>query len=195
MNEQSLDKKKKTVTKKRAVITMIVGLIIGLALITAGIIRTNAIERNAAADKPVLAAELAALADQEFDLEKQQRDSFLENGFSDEYYEIARQLEQIGEEIRDVKSQLRNTENLTFEKSKSIPFFVFGGFIIFLTILGSLSAFAAAKVRSAMPDPLETMKQARADAPKVARTCPKCGATTLPDANGRCEYCGGAVLK
>ena len=26
-----------------------------------------------------------------------------------------------------------------------------------------------------------------------AVTCPKCGATTMPDAQGRCEYCGGAL--
>ena len=32
-----------------------------------------------------------------------------------------------------------------------------------------------------------------ASAPKAARTCPFCGATTFPDANGRCEYCGGAM--
>ena len=32
-----------------------------------------------------------------------------------------------------------------------------------------------------------------AAAPKTAVTCPWCGATTLPDANGCCEYCGGAV--
>jgi transposase-like protein len=32
-----------------------------------------------------------------------------------------------------------------------------------------------------------------AAAPKQAVTCPHCGATTLPDANGRCEYCGGAI--
>ena len=30
-----------------------------------------------------------------------------------------------------------------------------------------------------------------AAAPKVARKCPFCDATTIPDANGRCEYCGG----
>jgi len=32
-----------------------------------------------------------------------------------------------------------------------------------------------------------------AAAPKTAVTCPCCGATTMPDANGCCEYCGGAV--
>ena len=34
---------------------------------------------------------------------------------------------------------------------------------------------------------------AEAAAPKTAVTCPYCGATTMPDANGCCEYCGGAV--
>lgn len=34
---------------------------------------------------------------------------------------------------------------------------------------------------------------AAANAPKVARTCPFCGATTFPDESGRCEYCGGAM--
>lgn len=30
-------------------------------------------------------------------------------------------------------------------------------------------------------------------APKVAVVCACCGATTMPDAQGRCEFCGGAV--
>jgi hypothetical protein len=32
-----------------------------------------------------------------------------------------------------------------------------------------------------------------ANAPKTASVCPHCSATTLPDANGCCEYCGGAM--
>ncbi len=34
---------------------------------------------------------------------------------------------------------------------------------------------------------------AAANAPKMAVTCPCCGASTIPDASGCCEYCGGAV--
>jgi len=34
---------------------------------------------------------------------------------------------------------------------------------------------------------------AAANAPKVAQTCPACGATTTPGANGRCEFCGSAT--
>ena len=45
---------------------------------------------------------------------------------------------------------------------------------------------------------LQVRKQARAEAeeaaaPKTAVTCPYCGATTVPDENGCCEFCGGAV--
>ena len=32
-----------------------------------------------------------------------------------------------------------------------------------------------------------------ANTPKTAVVCPHCNATTIPDASGRCEYCGGAV--
>ena len=36
-------------------------------------------------------------------------------------------------------------------------------------------------------------KAAAAAAPKMAVTCKCCGATTFPDANGCCEYCGGTI--
>lgn len=34
---------------------------------------------------------------------------------------------------------------------------------------------------------------AAASAPKIAQVCPMCGATTMPDASGCCEFCGGAM--
>lgn len=36
-------------------------------------------------------------------------------------------------------------------------------------------------------------QDAAAHAPKQAVQCPNCGATTMPDANGCCEYCGSAL--
>ncbi len=40
----------------------------------------------------------------------------------------------------------------------------------------------------------EARAQAQAAAaPKIKVTCPLCGATTFPDANGCCEYCGGVI--
>ena len=51
------------------------------------------------------------------------------------------------------------------------------------------------EIRNAL---LQVRKDARASAaaaaaPKLAVTCPWCGATTMPDASGCCEYCGGAI--
>ena len=45
---------------------------------------------------------------------------------------------------------------------------------------------------------MDVRRQAREEAkeaqvPKAAVTCPYCGATTMPDENGCCEFCGGAV--
>lgn len=53
----------------------------------------------------------------------------------------------------------------------------------------------ANEIRVALTELRETTREAAAaaSAPKVARTCPFCGATTTPDASGRCEYCGGAM--
>ena len=36
-------------------------------------------------------------------------------------------------------------------------------------------------------------EKAAAAAPKTAKTCPACGASTVPDANGCCEYCGSPL--
>ena len=47
---------------------------------------------------------------------------------------------------------------------------------------------ALTKVRQDVRDNI-----AAASAPKTAQACPNCGATTFPDASGRCEYCGGAM--
>ena len=34
---------------------------------------------------------------------------------------------------------------------------------------------------------------AEANTPKTAVQCPHCGASTIPDASGCCEFCGGAI--
>ena len=51
------------------------------------------------------------------------------------------------------------------------------------------------EIKAALMDLRQQVREekAAADAPKVAVTCPYCGATTVPDASGCCEYCGGAI--
>lgn len=55
---------------------------------------------------------------------------------------------------------------------------------------------AAAEIRDTLTSVRQAMRDeaAAAAAPKMAVTCPHCYASTIPDASGRCEYCGGAVL-
>ena len=48
---------------------------------------------------------------------------------------------------------------------------------------------ALTKVREQARENIESEK-----APKVAVACKSCGATTLPDENGCCEYCGSPVI-
>lgn len=51
------------------------------------------------------------------------------------------------------------------------------------------------EIKSAILDARQTARDniVAAAAPKAAVTCPWCGATTMPDASGCCEYCGGSV--
>ena len=51
------------------------------------------------------------------------------------------------------------------------------------------------EIKKALLEVREQVREeaAAASAPKTAMTCPWCGATTIPDANGCCEYCGGAM--
>jgi hypothetical protein len=49
----------------------------------------------------------------------------------------------------------------------------------------------AKKIEQALEGVRETVAQG--NAPKAAVTCPFCQATTIPDASGRCEFCGGAI--
>lgn len=69
-----------------------------------------------------------------------------------------------------------------------------------LLIITSQSRWREAKRQATeVRDALVQLRQETRDsvvaakAPKTAVTCPFCGATTIPDASGRCEYCGGAI--
>jgi len=51
------------------------------------------------------------------------------------------------------------------------------------------------EIKEALTSIRSEVRSAAAEAakPKTAVQCPFCGATVIPDANGRCEYCGGAI--
>ena len=49
------------------------------------------------------------------------------------------------------------------------------------------------EIKTALTKVRKDARASVAAAPKVAKTCPLCGATCIPDAQGCCEYCGGAM--
>lgn len=51
------------------------------------------------------------------------------------------------------------------------------------------------EIRDALTQARQEIREEAAaqHAPKMAVTCPWCGATTIPDAAGCCEYCGGSL--
>ena len=53
----------------------------------------------------------------------------------------------------------------------------------------------AQDIRAALTEARQAVRDeaTAASAPKTAVTCPHCYASTIPDASGRCEYCGGAI--
>ena len=53
----------------------------------------------------------------------------------------------------------------------------------------------ATELRDALQNLHQEVRASAAEAakPKTSVNCPGCGASTLPDANGRCEYCGFAI--
>lgn len=60
---------------------------------------------------------------------------------------------------------------------------------------GSAEYRNAEDVANQIKDKLTRLRKKvrEAKAPKAAVRCPHCMATTFPDANGRCEYCGGVI--
>ena len=93
-----------------------------------------------------------------------------------------------------------NVNNPYFDE---IKFRLNSGSIESQTIIGSASPNMNMNVeyqncRKMGEEIRDTLLQVRQDvrdsaAPKTAKRCPACGASTVGDANGRCEYCGSAL--
>ena len=93
-----------------------------------------------------------------------------------------------------------NVNNPYFDE---IKFRLNSGSIESQMVLGSAAPNMSANVEyqeclKAGEEIRDTLLQVRQDirdsaAPKAARRCPACGASTVGDENGRCEYCGSAL--
>ena len=76
----------------------------------------------------------------------QKNEEFRNNGFSEEYYRFEAKIDELQDELYDIESELNKIDmgfydaSSDMDKMKSVPYYMFGGFIIFVSIMigGSL---------------------------------------------------------
>ena len=156
LNEETYQKGKKKITKI-ALIVLIVGILVGVGLIVTGIVKSSNVENGEITGngrtKEVIQAEIDALNNELIPLQSQKRQEFSNNGFSEEYYrldnEISTKQSKISElevELWKVESGYNSTSN-KIAKTKYVPFYVFGAFVIIASCMFSGFLYMFAKRR------------------------------------------------
>ena len=176
LNEETYRKGKKGLTIVSLIIFAI-GLIAGGFLIYSGINKMND-KGNVSVEE--LEAKKEQLKQDIIPYQVEKNKEFDENGFSEKYYELKNKIESLNEEIRDVENEIFNIEHGS-SNFASVPLFMFGGFIIFASLIigGSLLLFAnkrkilAFTAQQVMPVAKEGVEEMAPSIGKVAKEISK----------------------
>lgn len=154
LNEESYQKNKRKIIVL-AIFIIIMGILIGGGLIAFGITKSANVvtSEESGRTKEIIQAEIDTLNNELIPLKAQKNQEFKTNGFSEEYYRLDNEISNRNSKISELKTELWKTEsgfNSTkenIEKSKYIPFYMFGGFIIIASIMIASSIYMFAKRR------------------------------------------------
>lgn len=171
-NNEYLNEEKYQKTKSKIIVLSIVifliGLIIGGSLIAVGLKNQSDVKSGSS---PEAKERLKAKKDNEKQEVQKQKDEinkelatlkakqsqeFRANGLSEEYYKISSEIESKQGKLAELDSQIWKIEqNYDSDDNSSqfqryIPFYIFGGFIIFMFGMISLSVYVIAKRREIM---------------------------------------------
>lgn len=154
LNEENYQKSKRKIIVI-AVLIALMGILVGGGLIATGIIKSsNAVtEEETGRTKEVIQTEIDQLDEELIPLKAKKNQEFKANGFSEEYYRLDNEISKKEEKITELKSELWKTESGynsakdKIEKSKYIPFYMFGGFIIIASFMIAFSVYMFAKRR------------------------------------------------
>lgn len=192
LNEQKYQQTKKKISMA-SIIILVVGILLGLTLIVVGAVRMSAVDkkyeleeltRPTAKSVEEIETEIDALNDELVTLKAQKSREFEENGFSEKYYELDNKISKKQSQISDLKSEKWEIENefgdynteyndtkKSIEKSKNIPFIIFGVFIIIAAVMYSAIVMFIAKRREIMAFTVQqTMPVVQEGAEKFAPT-------------------------
>lgn len=183
LNEENYQTgKKKIITL--ALIILICGILLGGTLITIGIIKSSKIGKSTTdvVEKEDIQSQIDSLENELVSLKAQKNKEFMENSFSEEYYRLDNEISKKEREISNLKEKNWKDENgfnsfdTTFEKSKYIPLYMFGAFIIISTIMVSGYIYMFAKRREILSfTAQQVMPVAQEGMEKMAPTIGKVG--------------------
>ena len=173
MNKEFLTEENYERGKKKVKMVALISLILGL-LIGGGLIATGVIKSSNASSKEEIQSKIDTLNSELGILKTKQNMEFFSNAFSEEYYRLKNEIDTKESELRELKSEL----NDSFSKSKSIPFYMFGGVIIFASCMFSGVIYLSTKQREILAyQAQQVMPIAKEGIEKVAPTIGKAGAS------------------
>lgn len=201
LSEENYQKSKKKIART-ALIVLIVGILIGGALIATGIIKSMNLESSTPEGRTVetIQAEIDAIEKELIPLKAQQNKEFKQNGFSEEYYRLDYEISDKNSEISELKMEKSKIDigyNATkdkIERSKFIPFYMIGAFIIisscmisgFIFLITKRREMAAFSAQQMMPVVQESAEKMAPTLGNVAKEIAK-GVKEGLDENGKEE--------
>lgn len=151
LSEETFQKNKKKVIRA-SIIILILGFLIGGGLIVTGIIKSSSVGTSGTTGRSevVIQAEIDKLSEEVSTLQSQMTQELMKNGSSEKFLELQSEVNAKTKKIADLESEVWENDGVfsstknEIEKSKYIPFYMFGGFIIVVScmIAGSIYMFA-----------------------------------------------------
>lgn len=187
LNEENYQRSKKKVVSI-AIIILVLGILIGGGLIGFGISKSSSIKapstQDIAKEKESIQSKKDELNNELATLKAKQNQEFKANGISEDYYRLSNEISKKQNEVNKLDTQIWKLEHedsefdVEFEKSKYIPFYMIGGFIIISSFMISLSVYTFAKRREILAfSAQQVMPVAKEGIDEIAPTIGKAGAS------------------
>lgn len=170
LNEEKYKRTKHKI-KIIAILVLIIGILLGGGLIITGIIKNNQAKLSTQEINKVQ-TEIDDFNSQLSSLKSQKHQEFRNNGFSENYYNLENQILKIEDNIFELEDKLEP------DTSHLFVFYMFGGFIIIVTLMISGIIYSTAKRREIAAFGVQQMMPiAQEGLEKIAPTIGKAGAS------------------
>ena len=180
LTEENYERGKKKI-RRVALVVLIIGLLIGGALIATGIIKSNNVKETTSSNvrsKEDIQAEINSLNSELATLRAKEVQEFTSNGFSEENFRLQNEITAKQSKILDLQMELKEESNdNSISSFKYAHFYMFGGVIIFAACMFSGIIYLSTKQREILAyQTQQVMPLAQEGIEKMAPTIGKAGA-------------------